>query len=482
MEYILSSFPQNYRLYEHIKTRDDEGVGAGTKTKPHAGGGHERSDAYLYGHPEGRRKRYRSPAEFFPHLLWLSAGVSVDTIDCTCRFCAPDDLQPKKAAPKQKVEVLINNSPYQPEIQQQATLPNPGPIGKQPISRPPSSTSNSQTTSTNSPRVTVDIPARSSTAIHHPMPIPQETVSSQAPVQPPIQPPAQQTKPFPRQTTPVSQRPLSHNSNTIPGIQLFQDDPSWEAAPVHPTHTKRYLPDETAQWLSQSPSHQQIFQDYSLWAITEDQNARRRWIEALDLLAANGQRIPGYAPHRVPREHSFLLPQSFENTSEMQAYYGQFIDNIRAGNFSTPGPNYAQMRVAPNAMTQQTPSPMPHNHQQQTQQHPQPHPRQQQQHQFPQQHQHQQMQPGYNQQQMYTQSQQDMFSYPPALDQFNHQSDFGLAQHDMMQPDPFSHNQFSGPQQMQPGNPPLDPTPVQAFDDMINFDASGAEFQPSHPF
>lgn len=59
----------------------------------HAKGPNDRQDAYLYGHPVGRKKRYRSPADFFPHLLWLIEDDSSDPDNCSCKICAPDDIQ-----------------------------------------------------------------------------------------------------------------------------------------------------------------------------------------------------------------------------------------------------------------------------------------------------------------------------------------------------------------------------------------------------
>ena len=61
--------------------------------KAHAGGGHDRQDAYLYGHPSGRKKRYRSPADFFPHLLWLVTDETGDRNNCSCKLCSPEELQ-----------------------------------------------------------------------------------------------------------------------------------------------------------------------------------------------------------------------------------------------------------------------------------------------------------------------------------------------------------------------------------------------------
>lgn len=53
----------------------------------------DRQDAYLYGHPGGRKKRYRSPADFFHHAMWLIDDDSSDPDNCCCKICAPDDIQ-----------------------------------------------------------------------------------------------------------------------------------------------------------------------------------------------------------------------------------------------------------------------------------------------------------------------------------------------------------------------------------------------------
>lgn len=90
--YILVTFPENYRLYEHVKKTEKDGK-TEVKSKTHAAGGNDRQDAYLYGHPIGRRKRYRSPADFFPHLLWLCTDESGDPDNCGCKICSPEDLE-----------------------------------------------------------------------------------------------------------------------------------------------------------------------------------------------------------------------------------------------------------------------------------------------------------------------------------------------------------------------------------------------------
>lgn len=92
--YILYDLPENYRLFEHVKSKALDPDGKPQKSvKAHAGGGHDRQDAYLYGHPSGRKKRYRSPADFFPHLLWLVTDESSDRNNCSCKLCSPEELQ-----------------------------------------------------------------------------------------------------------------------------------------------------------------------------------------------------------------------------------------------------------------------------------------------------------------------------------------------------------------------------------------------------
>ncbi|KAI8824804.1 uncharacterized protein EV422DRAFT_617282 [Fimicolochytrium jonesii] len=69
-------FPKGYKLFE---------------TRRHVG---THVDAYLYGHPSGRR--YRSPAEFEPHLRWLVEGKP--TVPCPCQFCKGQPLSEDRAA------------------------------------------------------------------------------------------------------------------------------------------------------------------------------------------------------------------------------------------------------------------------------------------------------------------------------------------------------------------------------------------------
>lgn len=83
--WILADFPENYRLYRHVQKKKEKGKD-GTKASKASKG----QDCYLYGYPFGRKQRFRSPAEFFPHLWWLSEGNSNDHTDCCCKHCCPD--------------------------------------------------------------------------------------------------------------------------------------------------------------------------------------------------------------------------------------------------------------------------------------------------------------------------------------------------------------------------------------------------------
>lgn len=97
---MLAAFPENYRLYEHVKT---SGGKAGIKTtKTHAGGGNDRQDAYLYGHPLGRKKRFRSPADYYLHLYWLATDESGDPDNCACKICTPEEFEEPKAVVHKK--------------------------------------------------------------------------------------------------------------------------------------------------------------------------------------------------------------------------------------------------------------------------------------------------------------------------------------------------------------------------------------------
>ncbi|OTA22267.1 hypothetical protein BTJ68_14791 [Hortaea werneckii EXF-2000] len=125
--YMLASFPEGYRLFEHVKKTERDGK-TEVKSKNHAGGANDRQDAYLYGHPSGRKKRFRSPADFFPHLLWLSTDESGDPDNCGCKICSPEDLENAIPGAKVKVERSTDVKPvyFGFESKTGASIANPG--------------------------------------------------------------------------------------------------------------------------------------------------------------------------------------------------------------------------------------------------------------------------------------------------------------------------------------------------------------------
>ncbi|KAK6000378.1 hypothetical protein QM012_003624 [Aureobasidium pullulans] len=139
--YILAHFPENYRLFEHVKTAKKGGDGE-PKTKTHAGGGNERQDAYLYGHPLGRKKRFRSPGDFYPHLLWLATDPEGDSDNCSCKICCPEELD---ASMKEKE---TNTNPVLARRPSNQTKPSVTPTAATQSSAPITSTTRNDATMT----------------------------------------------------------------------------------------------------------------------------------------------------------------------------------------------------------------------------------------------------------------------------------------------------------------------------------------------
>ncbi|CCX04347.1 Similar to Cryptic loci regulator 2; acc. no. O13881 [Pyronema omphalodes CBS 100304] len=75
-QFMFKTLPAGYALFEHVKVN----------------GSNIRKDTYLFGHPNGGR--FRSPAEFIPHVKYLAANspenahaaTPADKI-CTCKLC-----------------------------------------------------------------------------------------------------------------------------------------------------------------------------------------------------------------------------------------------------------------------------------------------------------------------------------------------------------------------------------------------------------
>jgi Transcription-silencing protein, cryptic loci regulator Clr2/Transcription-silencing protein Clr2 len=82
---MLKELPEGYTLWEHAGEEDDGNADPQQPPTAATGKRHgkDRVDTYLYGHPGGKTKRFRSPLEFYPHLLWLCTGRGT----CQCKHC-----------------------------------------------------------------------------------------------------------------------------------------------------------------------------------------------------------------------------------------------------------------------------------------------------------------------------------------------------------------------------------------------------------
>lgn len=90
-KWMLVDFPENYQLYRRIKKGDP--------VMDELSKSNKLPEAWLYGYPLGRKRRYKSAVEFFPHLLWLAEGKSDDHTDCACKYCSPEWIQEVKPLP-----------------------------------------------------------------------------------------------------------------------------------------------------------------------------------------------------------------------------------------------------------------------------------------------------------------------------------------------------------------------------------------------
>ncbi|KAI5785848.1 hypothetical protein EDC01DRAFT_190235 [Geopyxis carbonaria] len=90
IDYMLDKIPEGYALMEHTKSQNEGAV---------------RKDTYLFGHPQG--KKFRSPAEFIPHAIWLEAQMMDGPMHekygqaCACGNCTGTSKR-NGATPREK--------------------------------------------------------------------------------------------------------------------------------------------------------------------------------------------------------------------------------------------------------------------------------------------------------------------------------------------------------------------------------------------
>ncbi|KAI0109919.1 hypothetical protein F4814DRAFT_424973 [Daldinia grandis] len=144
-KFVLETLPQNYTLRQKFREPKSTSDAASSDTAASKG----ISDCYLYGYPElgaksrskAALKNYRSPAEFFDHLLWLVTDGE-DRSNCYCKHCKIHHSSQAKT-PTAKVQIparpgpaaklsgpLSVNSPAQSATTSSASSPGPsGPSG-----------------------------------------------------------------------------------------------------------------------------------------------------------------------------------------------------------------------------------------------------------------------------------------------------------------------------------------------------------------
>lgn len=145
--YILSELPEGYVLWEHVKYNIKQLAEEKKKEKgKHAAGMFERQDSYLYGHPQGRKKRFRSPADFFPHVLWLATDKEGNARNCSCKICSPDPKKGDEDLPEEVKNEAIAKKEIKPvpasspAVVKNTPTPNTAPAMQ---SRPPQASTNS---------------------------------------------------------------------------------------------------------------------------------------------------------------------------------------------------------------------------------------------------------------------------------------------------------------------------------------------------
>lgn len=101
----MKELPDGYVLWQQLKysvdtTRQPEAQKKAQNSTTNI----ERNDVFLFGHPGGRNKRFRSPQEFYPHLLWLATDIEGDRLNCSCKNCFPDKRNAPEALDEEEVK------------------------------------------------------------------------------------------------------------------------------------------------------------------------------------------------------------------------------------------------------------------------------------------------------------------------------------------------------------------------------------------
>jgi len=69
---------------------------------------------YLFGHPDGPKRRYKNVIEFLPHLMWLAADRAHKKANCACIFCKGSGRLDKRTPSPPPVVVSSVSQPVVP--------------------------------------------------------------------------------------------------------------------------------------------------------------------------------------------------------------------------------------------------------------------------------------------------------------------------------------------------------------------------------
>ncbi|KAI1458019.1 hypothetical protein F4805DRAFT_154091 [Annulohypoxylon moriforme] len=198
--FTLEALPQFYQL--RVKTRADN------KT---------RNDTYLFGYPEyddGKEKKktkkqaalkyYRSPNEFFDHLLWLITDATKDNKNCPCKLCRPASASQEEAQEVTVTSTQPKSMPVPAHLTGKARSASPAPS---PSTRTSAKKTGSAATSTTKAAPSPPVPQTQLPAQPIAKPAVQSVAQSTAhpAAQPLAQPPAQQQPSTQPTAQPVTQ-------------------------------------------------------------------------------------------------------------------------------------------------------------------------------------------------------------------------------------------------------------------------------------
>jgi hypothetical protein len=116
-ENYIVNFPKNY----HMRHRTFSSTSGKAKDdKP-------RQDPFVFGHPSGPGERYRSPAEFALHILWLLSASELHE-DCSCPLCKKMVASEREVPPRLQGFISMDVNTTAPPTVVPALPPTPASV------------------------------------------------------------------------------------------------------------------------------------------------------------------------------------------------------------------------------------------------------------------------------------------------------------------------------------------------------------------